>query len=66
MNFAPSLRHPVDLRRRDILRAVTAEIAVTEIIGQDDDEVRLLRGFGGTDEPQRTQRAQSKEVSWFI
>ena len=44
----PFLRHAIEVRRADIRCAVTPEIAVTQIIRQNDDDVRLLRSLGGT------------------
>ena len=40
------LREPVDVRRLDRGRAVAAEVAVAEVVGVDQDDVRR-RGLGG-------------------
>ena len=42
----PLSREPVDVRRLDVLRAVSTQIAVAKIIGHDEDDVGL-GSFGG-------------------
>ena len=36
-------REPVDIRRRHELAAIAAEIAVAEVVGKNEDDVRLWR-----------------------
>jgi hypothetical protein len=36
------------VRSGDVFRTATARIAVSEVIGEDDDEIGLLHGFGCT------------------
>jgi hypothetical protein len=38
---------PVDVRRRDELGPVAAEVAVADVVGQDDHDVRLAGGVSG-------------------
>ena len=54
MNRRPFLRHPVEVRGLDRLRAEAAEVVVALVVGEDDDEVRLGgRGSGGGRQGQR-------------
>ena len=43
------LRHRVEVWRRSILSAVAAEFTVTQVVGENDDDVGLGRGLGGFD-----------------
>ena len=45
----PFPRQPVDIRRPDLRRAIAADIAVAQVVGEDDDDVRppfRRRGLG--------------------
>ena len=58
----PSRAKPVATRRLDDLRAVTAEVAVADVVGKYEDDVgfgRPLRHFGSAQRRQRHQQQGS-------
>ena len=53
---SPSPRHAVNRRRLDQLLSVTAEVALRDIIAEDEDDVGFLRRIGGVEHGQRIQQ----------
>ena len=44
---SPFLRQPINIRRLQFRCAITPQVAVTEIIGVDEDDIWFARGPGG-------------------
>jgi hypothetical protein len=62
----PGLGQRVEVRRRHVLAAVEAHVGVAEVVGQDDDDVRLARLVAGP-EPGRGEQPrgdQREQVAW--
>ena len=64
--FDPFCRELVEVRRADLRVGEAAQVAVAEVIAQEDDDVGLLRGDGGAapegEETQLTRRRRSKWI----
>ena len=39
-------REPVEVRRLRVLRAVAAEVAVADVVGEDEDDIRPIDRYG--------------------
>ena len=64
VNRIPFSGQPVDVRRLDLRRAVAAEIAVAEVVGEDDDDVRPPCRGRGKAGGQKGEQEQKRGVAF--
>src|SRR5262245_4001188 len=63
-------RHPIQVRRRNQFLAITSEVTVAEIVGQNEDHVGLSRWLSGNrpqdEEETRNKRKKTKQTKFFV